>query len=774
MPGTTPVGGGGTKTIAWAGRSAALVCALLLGVSAARAQDASEGAIVRQIDIKGARRVEEGTVRLRLSTRVGEPYSAEKVREDVKALYAFGFFDDVVVEAEVFEGGLKLAYVVTEKPGVRAVQFVGNNNIKTDKLREKIDIAEGSVVAPGALAQNAEKIRLFYEDEGYYLARVEPRLDRISDREVNVIFQIDEGDRFEVTDIQILGNKGLTAKQIKDVLDTRELLLFFFFGTLKRENLRRDMDRIRALYLDHGYLEIRVDEPQVEVDRKARKLKIVVRVAEGPQYKVGTVRVAGNRVFTDEEILKAISTRPGGIFSRAGVQRDVLLITESYSTLGYLFADVVPATDVKREPLLVDVTLEVAEGKQAFVDRIEIAGNTKTRDKVIRREIPLVEGNVFNSQLLALGKRSLEALNYFEEVKTETKRGSADDKVNVSVEVKEKATGQFTAGVGFSSIDGPLASVGLSQANFLGLGQSLSLSAQVSTKTLRGNLVFIEPHLLDTDFSMTVTAFSDRLNYKDFQGFNQDRLGGSIGFGRRLFGNMAASLAYRLEQTKIKDVASNAPLQIQLAAATNNGESSTSSVTAALVWDVRDNPRDPTRGYRLTGSATFAGGPLGFTNNFYKSSFDAEYFYPLFWRVVGRLHGNIAYGNGFSDTPTLVPQERYYLGGVNTVRGFKNFAISPVDPQTGGETGGNKAMFTNVEVVFPIMEQFNVKGILFFDAGNVFDERSGFHFSFRRSAGPGIRLNTPLGTLGVFMGINLGQKSGEPLKVFSFTVGSSF
>jgi outer membrane protein insertion porin family len=774
MPGTTPVGGGWTMAIAWAGRSAVLACVLVLGMSAAWAQDATQGAIVRQIDIKGARRVEEGTVRLRLSTRVGEPYSAEKVREDVKALYAFGFFDDVVVEAEIFEGGLRLTYVLTEKPGVRAVQFVGNTHIKTEKLREKIDIAEGSVVAPGALAQNAEKIRLFYEDEGYYLARVEPRLDRISDREVNVIFQIDEGDRFEVTEIQVVGNKGLTAKQIKDVLDTRELLLFFFFGTLKRENLRRDMDRVRALYLDHGYLDIRVDEPQVEVDRKARKLKIVIRVAEGPQYKVGTVRVAGNKVFSDEEILKAISTKPGAIFSRAGVQRDVLLITESYSTLGYLFADVVPVTDVKREPLLVDVTLDMTEGKQAFVDRIEITGNTKTRDKVIRREIPLVEGNVFNSQFLALGKRNLENLNFFEEVKTETKRGSADDKVNVAVEVKEKATGQFTAGVGYSSIDGPLASVGLSQANFLGLGQSISLSGQVSTKTLRGNLVFIEPHLFDTDFSMTVTAFNERLNYKDFTGFNQDRLGGSVGFGRRLLGNMAASLLYRLQLDKIQDVASNAPPQIQLAAATNDGESSTSSLTAALVWDARDNPREPTRGYRLTGSATLAGGVLGFTNNFYKMSFDSEYYYPLFWRVVGRLHGNIAYGNGYNDTPLLVPQERYYLGGVNTVRGFRNFAISPVDPQTGGETGGNKAMYTNMEVIFPILDQFNVKGILFFDAGNVFDERSGFHFSFRRAAGGGIRLNTPLGVVGGFMGINLGQKQGEPLKVFNFTVGSTF
>jgi len=655
MPLGTRIGAGWARAIAGAAMAAALLC--VWPARAPRAQEGTEGAIVRQIDIRGARRVEEGTVRLRLSTRVGEPYAAERVREDVKALYAFGFFDDVVVEAEVFEGGLRLTYLLTEKPGVRAVQFVGNTEIKTEKLREKIDIAEGSVVAPGALAQNAEKIRLFYEDEGYYLARVEPRVDRVSDRDVNVFFQIQEGDRFEVTDIQVQGNKGLTAKQIKEVMETRELFLFFFGGTLKRENLRRDLDRVRALYLDHGYLEVRVDEPQVDVDRRARKLKIVLRVAEGPQYKVGGVRVSGNRVFKDEEILKGISTKPGGIFSRAGVQRDVLNITEAYSTLGYLFVDVVPVTDVKREALLVNVTLEVAEGKQAFVDRIEIAGNTKTRDKVIRRELLLVEGNVYNSQFLAGSKKNLENLGFFEEVKTESKRGSAEDKVNVGVEVKEKATGQFTVGAGFSSLEGPLGSVGLSQANFLGLGQSISLSAALSARTLRFNLNFLEPHLLDTDFSMTVAGYNERLNFKDFQGFNEDRRGGSFGFGRRLGPNLAASLAYRIEQIKIFDVESNAPPQVQLAQIFGGGESVTSAATLALTWDGRDSPREPTRGLRMSGSGTLAGGPLGFDNNFYKAGFDAEYYHPLFWRVVGRLHGNIAYGEGYDTTPLLPVQD---------------------------------------------------------------------------------------------------------------------
>jgi outer membrane protein insertion porin family len=752
-----------------------LLVALLWGATRqAAAQDATEGAIVRQIDIRGTRRVEEGTIRLRLGTRVGEPYAVEKVREDVKALYAFGFFDDVVVEAEVFEGGLKLTYALTEKPGVRSVQFVGNAKIETSKLREKIDIAEGSVVAPGALAQNAEKIRLFYEDEGYYLTRVEPRVDRISERDVNVIFQIDEGDKFEIREIRVEGSQGVTTRQITTAMETKELFFWFFFGTLKREDLRRDMDRVRALYLDHGYLEVKVDEPQIEVERDKKSLRITLRVSEGPQYKVGSVRVAGNRVFTDDELLKGLGTKPGGVFSRAGVQRDVLNITEAYSQLGYLFVDVVPVTDVKKEALLVEVNLEVNEGRQAFVDRIEIAGNVKSRDKVIRREIELVEGNVYDSRLLAQSKRNLEFLNFFEEVKTETKRGSADDKVNVSVEVKEKPTGQFTAGAGFSSVEGPLGSVGLSQSNFLGMGQSMSLNAALSAKTLRFNLSFIEPHLLDSDFSFGVTGYSERLNFKDLQGFNEDRRGGTFTFGRRLFRGVSASLGYRLELIGVRDVDANAASQVQQALITNDGKSVTSATTLSAVWDWRDNPREPTTGHRIIAAGTYAGGVLGFDNNFYKATGDAEYYHPLVWKLVGRIHGNIGWGQGFSSTPLLPIQERFFLGGTNSIRGFRNYTISPTDPVTGGVTGGNKAYYINHEVIFPIWQEFNVKGIVFFDTGNAFGEGQPFSLNLRYAVGVGTRLNTPLGVVGVMVGHNLDRRQGEKRNVFHFTVGSSF
>jgi outer membrane protein insertion porin family len=344
----------------------------------------------------------------------------------------------------------------------------------------------------------------------------------------------------------------------------------------------------------------------------------------------------------------------------------------------------------------------------------------------------------------------------------------------VTVDVKEKPTGQFTAGAGFSSVEGPLGSVGLSQSNFLGLGQAISLNAALSAKTLRFNLTFVEPHLLDTDFSAIVTGYNERLNFKEFQGFNEDRRGGSLTFGRRLLPDLNASLGYRIEQIQIRDIASNAPPLLQLQAQANAGEAVSSAAILGAVLDRRDNPRDPVRGYRLSGSGTVAGGILGFDFNYYKAIFDAEYYHPLVWRLVGRVHGNIGWGDGYGSTPFLPIQERFFLGGVNTVRGFKNFSISPTDPVTGGLTGGNKAYFINTEVIFPILDQFNVKGIVFFDAGNAFDERSDFTFRVRYAAGVGLRLNTPLGVVGVLMGRNLDRREGEKRNVFHFTVGSSF
>jgi len=745
-----------------------LLLGLVLAAGAALAQDQP---LVKQIDIKGSRKIDEATIRFRLKTKVGEPFSLEKTREDVKGLYRLGFFDDVAVDAEIFEGGLKVTFILTEKPTIREVKVRGNKQLSTDKIKEKLVLTEGGVFNPQAVASNAERIRVLYEEEGYYQAKVVPQVEKVAEGDVSVVFQIEEGGKFEISRVRIVGAKGLSEKEIKERLATRELFLFFFYGTLKREELQRDLDRIRAFYLDNGYLDIKVGEPEIRVIEATRKLEVTIRVEEGPQYRVGEVRVAGNTVFSTDEILRPLQIARRGVFSREVLQRDILTLTDRYSERGYLFADVAPSITTDRSAHIVDIGLEISEGKQVFVERIEISGNTKTRDKVIRREIGLIEGDLYNSRLLARSRQNLNNLGYFEDVKVDTRRGTAEDRVDIEVTVKEKPTGSFAIGAGFSSIDGILGAGSISQNNFLGLGQRVSFSGQLGANANRFVFRFQDPHILDTETSLDLSLFNQRLLFKDFTGFDQDAKGGSLTLGRRLYKELFGSIAYRYERVRIFNLIDNAPFLIR----EQEGTNTTAGVSVGLSMDLRDNRRDPTKGFIGTATYQLAAEFFGGDNAFNRLSLDLGYYRPLFWRFVGHIRGNLILAEPFGGK-RLPVQERIFLGGTNTVRGFRTFTLSPTELVNGvpERTGGNKAIFFNNELLFPIYEALGVKGLLFVDAGNVFAEGESLSLDLRPTAGGGLRVATPFGLVRIEWGFNLDRRAGERSNAVHLTVGSIF
>ncbi len=731
---------------------------------------AQERAQVKQIDIKGSRKIDEATIRFKLKTKVGEPFSLEKTREDVKTLYRLGFFDDVAVDAEVFEGGLKVTFILTEKPTIREVKIKGNKQIAIDKIKEKLALTEGGVFNPQAITSNAEKVRLLYEEEGYYQAKVVPQVEKVAEGDVSVVFQIDEGGKFDISSIRIVGAKGLSERDIKDHIATRELFLFFFYGTLKREELQRDLDRIKAFYLDNGYLDIKVEEPEIRVIEQKRKLEITIRVEEGAQYRVGEVKVTGNTVFATDEMLRPLQIAKRGIFSREVLQRDILNLTDRYSERGYLFADVAPVINTDRANHIVDVGLEVSEGKQVFVERIDISGNTKTRDKVIRREIALIEGDLYNSRLLARSRQNLGNLGYFEDVKVDTRRGTAEDRVDIDVTVKEKPTGSFSIGAGFSSIDGILGAGSISQNNFLGLGQRVSFSGQLGSKANRFVLRFQDPHILDTETSFDLSLYNQRLLFQSFTGFDQDAKGGALTLGRQLYKELFGSISYRYEQVDIFNL--SAALIANPNPSIVPGTTTTGSVGVGLSLDLRDNRRDPTRGFVGTATYALAAKFFGGENEFNKLTLDLGYYRPLFWKFIGHIRGYLAIVEPFGDNP-IPTQERIFLGGTNTVRGFKTFTLSPVD-SAGNRIGGNKAIFFNNEVLFPIYEPLGVKGLFFFDAGQAFLEDQALSLELRPTAGGGLRVATPFGLVRVEYGFNLDRQPGEASGAAHLTVGSVF
>ena len=748
-------------------------CLLLLALP--RGAGAQDQPLVTQIDVVGARKVEEATVRFKLKSRAGDPYSPEVVREDIKALYSLGYFEDIVVQADIFEGGLKLTFVLHEKPSIQSIKIVGNKKETADKIKAKIDLVEGGIIPPGGLAKNSEKIRLFYEEEGYYQARVEGREERISPQEVDVTFNIVEGDKFDVGEIRIVGNKYLKEKDIKKKLQTSELYLFFFGGTLKREELRRDLDRIRAYYLDNGFLDIAVEDPEIQLDAPRKKLKIIIRVEEGPQYRIGSLTIKGNRLLTEPEIRGLIKSRTGGIFSRETLQADVVAITDRYAEHGYLFGDVLPMTDIQRTETTVNISLEITEGRQAYINRIEITGNVRTRDKVIRREVRLVEGDVFNSALLQDSRRNLQNLGYFEDVKLETKRAAAEDKVDLTVDVKEKATGAFTIGGGFSSVDGAIAVASISQNNIFGLGKRFSIAGQYGQHANRGNVVYTDPHFLDSDYLVEPRIYANNTrNIQNDQGFNEANEGVSLAVGHHLIERLFGTATYVYERVRIKDVADNAPELVKRQAEQSGGESKTSALTLALSRDTRDSFTEPTRGLAISAAFMYAGGFLDAGNNFTKVTFEASQYWPLWWKLVGHLRGNISYGDSFSSTPNLPVQERFYLGGINSIRGFRNYTVGPKDPVSEGPLGGNKAFFLNHEILFPLYDPLKMRGLVFFDLGNAFEESQGFQWSVRYSVGIGVRLVSPLGAIRVEIGTPLDRKQGEKRVVIHFSAGTAY
>lgn len=726
-----------------------------------------EKVFVKQIDIKGNRKIEEATIRFKLGTKVGEEFSVERVREDVKTLYKMGVFDDVKVEAEGFEGGLKLTFVVLEKPTIRGIKIEGNKAIKADRIKERIDLVPGGFVDRTAINRAAEKVRLFYEEEGYYTAKVEPEVEPLAEREARVIFKISEGSFFRVEKIHVTGNKGLSEKRIKKAMQTGERFLFWG-GILKHSELKADVDRIKALYLDHGYLDIRVEEPHVEVDREKKRIFIQIKVEEGPQYKVGELRVKGNTVFSEEEILSPMRlSKKGRIFSREALQKDIFDLTDRYAEKGYIDVDILPLTDIDAVQRTVDITLDIDEGRPSIVERIEISGNVRTRDKVIRREIKLIEGDIYNSKFLRKGRQNINNLGFFEEVKINTRKGSAPDRLVLDVNVKERPTGAFTFGAGYSSVEGPVMATSLSQANLLGYGQRVSLSAELGTQgRQRYILSFFDPHILDTDTSLGTSLFNTE---KVFDRYKEGHTGGSLELGRPLFWEeVRGSLGYRYERLNIFDVAFDAPSLIR----EQEGKSTTSSLAGTLVRDTRDNRFDPTEGSRHSLSAEYAGGFLGGTNYFTRYIADSSWYYPLFWKFVGLFHGNIGYITPFGGR-TLPLAEKFFLGGPATVRGFKYRGLGPLDP-AGVPTGGNKRLFFNLELIFPLYEKV-IKGSLFFDAGNVWEEGRSYDLGgLRPAAGVGVRIVTPVGPMRLDWGFNLNPRAGEKSSVLTFSVGTFF
>ena len=716
--------------------------------------------------MEGNRRVQEAVILGRIRSSVGSPFNPSQASEDLRAIFTLGFFDDVQMKVEDFEGGVKITFVVVERPFVRDVEFVGNSRLGTTELQEKIELKLGSVYNPVEVQRAREKLKNAYEDEGYFEVQISPEVEKFEDGDVKVVFTITEGRRITIDKIVIRGNNGLKDNAIKDVMATRERQYFIMRGTVQRQNLEEDMERIVGVYQDHGFVQMRVEKYDVSVDRERARVTITIDVVEGAQYRIGTIKVGGVTLVPEEEVRRQLGLKSGEIFSRTALRDGVRNITDLYSTIGRASADVVPRTD-QQSASTIEVAIEVTEGPEVYVERINITGNTRSEDRILRREIPFVEGDLFTLQKLQRARQRLVNLGYFDMVNVTTQPGTDKTRIIVNVEVTERPTGIFSIGGGFSSVDSFVGTLDISQNNFLGRGWQLSLRLRAGANSQQGIISFTEPWLFDRPLSAGFDLFNVR---RDFTEYDYDSLGGTVRLSHPFAEYWRWQVSYRLTQDEIDDVRSDDPLLTD-----EEGTRLTSAITLGLTRDSRDAVAAPTRGGFTIITLDLAG--LGGDSRFVKTVASTTYFKPIWLGHIlsGRVEAGYGFGwdeDGLTGRDELPVFERFYLGGPNSIRSVKARRVSPVD-DAGTRIGGTSEVLGNVEYIVPL--PFNFRMAAFFDIGNAYGFSTKFDLTdTREAAGAGVRWQSPFGPIRVDYGINLDRRKGEDFGAIQFSVGSPF
>jgi outer membrane protein insertion porin family len=717
---------------------------------------------VRELAVEGHRRVQEAVILGRIQTKVGSPFNPAQLTEDLRAIFSLGFFDDVQMRVEDFEGGVKVTFVVVERPFVRDVEFKGNRKINSSELQDKLGIRLGSVYNPVEVQVAKERLQEHYESEGYFEVQITPKVEKFPDGDVKLVVDIQEGRRITIDRIVIQGNRALSDRQIKQALATQERRFWVLRGRVQRQWLDEDVERILALYNDHGYIQARVEGYDLTVDRARARVTLTFTVVEGPQYRVDTIPIRGVTLFPEHEVRRLVALKPGDVFSRSALRQSIRAITDLYGTIGRAAAEVNPRLEPVEATAKVNLTLEISEGPEVYVERINISGNLRSQDKILRREIPMAEGELFTLQKLARARQRLLNLGYFERVDVTTQPGSDKGRVVVSIDVTERPTGLFSVGGGFSSVDSLVGTIDLSQRNFLGRGWEATVRIRLGSQTQQGIISFTDPWLFDRPLSAGFDVFSVR---REFTEYDFDSLGGAVRLSHPFAEYWRWHLGYRLTRDDISDVDETASSLLR----DEEGARVTSLVSGALVWDSRDSVIAPTRGGQISLNGEFAG--LGGDSRFFKTVGSTSYFQPIWLGHVLSARFETGYGFGWADDP-LPLFERFYLGGPNTFRGVEFREISPQD-DAGNRVGGTSELLGNLEYIIPLPLNFRLAG--FFDIGNVY----GFGTTFdptdtREAAGVGVRWFSPFGPIRIDYGLLLDRREGEDAGALHFSVGSPF
>lgn len=732
---------------------------------------------VTGITIEGNRRIDASAIEGRLTLKVGDPYSPAVIRDQIRHLYDSGFFEDVQTDVDTTPDGVAVTFHLTEKPFITEIVFDGNEELSEDKLKEKITIKSQAFLDPQQVKESAEKVRVAYTEEGYYNCQVTPIVQTLDEDRKRLTFFIKEGARTRIKSVMFEGAKSVSHKELKGVLATREwapwYALFTKFtlpslisdsGTLKREEVPNDVERIREVYMNKGYLNVQVGLPTIELTEDKKWFLVTFAIGEGEPFTVEELGFRGNTVFEEAELRSGMQITEGEIFQRQKLRDEITRITDKYGARGYPFADVSPNIIPDHERKTAKLIFHIKEGELARIRQIKISGNDKTRDNVIRRELRVDESDIIDTVSLKRSFQRLNNLNFFETVEILPKQVEPD-KVDLEVKVKEKSTGVFSIGGGFSTLDQLVAVADITEGNLGGYGWLGRIRGQLGQRRNLGLITFRNPYLNDSYTSLQLDIYSTATNYLTYF---ENKAGTSVSFGRWLSEYIFGSITPFAEQLNYSNATADAPEFILL----QLGKQSSTGMRTLLARDTRDYYLDPRTGLRTSIGFDFASSKLGGTNDFYKITADVLKYTPLLFDT--RFSVRARYGQVRAYNGKAIPlAERYFVGGINTMRGFVFGRAGPVTP-SGSLVGAAKELIFNFDFIFPISSEAKLNGVIFFDYGKGFDDGEPLSLDLRSATGVELRWISPFGPLRAAYGFNLDPRPTERQGVFEFTVGSLF
>lgn len=730
---------------------------------------------ITAIEVQGAKRIEEQTIRTYMNVRIGDELTNSAMNGALKSLYATGLFVDVKVRRS--KAGTMLVNVV-ENPIINEIAFEGNSELEDTQLSAEIQLRSRQVFTRTKVQSDVARLYQLYQRQGRFSVSIEPKVIKLDQNRVNLVFEIVEGDVTEVRSIRFVGNKRFDDDSLRGEISTKESRWYRFLSNDDRydqDRLAYDKELLRRFYLKNGYADFNVKSANAELSPNRDDFYVTFTLDEGVRYKVNEIKFDSRIYNFDPSVLReSIKFESGEWYNADEVQAAVDRISDQLGDLQYAFVRVRPVIDRQRIDRTLDITFQIDETPRVYVERIDIHGNLRTQDKVIRREMMVVEGDPFNRSKVARSEQAINDLAFFENVEFQTLPGSAPDKTVLDISVTEKSTGELSIGAGFSTTDGPLADLRIREKNFLGKGQDVLVATTIAGERTQYDLSFTEPYFMDRDISAGVDLFHITTDYQDESSYDQKRTGGALRLGYPLSDRWRQSLRYSYTQSDIFDVDEDASLFIRQ----QEGDRVTSAISQRVTYDGRDSVLFPTEGYNLWFDTEVAG--LGGDAEYISGKIGGSYYYPVMENWILNVLGETGAIGSYSDEDVQI-NERFFLGG-NTLRGFERSGVGPRDTSTDDALGGNYFYRSSVELTLPVglPEELGVKGHVFNDVGSLWGIDGTFNSGveeghyIRAAAGVGLSWRSPFGPIRMDLAAPYLDEDYDVDEVFRFSFGTRF